>query len=60
MTNKTQCPCCLGEKTIMVAKETRGFNYKECNLCKGEGVVSTELADDYIFSLNEENFEEEQ
>lgn len=58
MKNKTECVKCLGLGETMEAKETRGFEYKQCTLCKGEGVISTELADDYIFSLNEENFEE--
>lgn len=55
--NKTDCPQCCGAKTIMIPKETKGFEYKECSLCQGTGVVSTQLADDYIFSLNEDNFE---
>ncbi len=58
MKNKTECPKCLGVTETMEAKPTRGFEYKKCNLCNGEGTVTQELADDFIFSINEENFEE--
>lgn len=57
--NKTQCPKCLELGEVMEAKPTRGFEYRKCNLCHGEGTVIQELADDFIFSINEENFEEE-
>ena len=38
-------------------KTTKGFEYSTCNLCNGNGVVSQELADDYVFAKNEDNFE---
>ena len=53
-----ECPQCLGAKEIMVPKETRGFEYKTCSLCKGEGEVAEELAEDFLLSLNEEQIEE--
>lgn len=59
MKNFTTCPKCLGAQEIMEPKERRGFEYKECNVCNATGIVSEELADDYIFSINEDNFEEE-
>lgn len=55
--NKTQCPKCLELGEIMEAKPIRGFEYKKCNLCQGEGTVTQELADDYVFSLNEDLLE---
>lgn len=57
--NKTTCVKCIGAKKIMTPRETKGFNYEECTLCKGSGEVSIELADDYIFSLNEENYDDD-
>lgn len=48
------CPKCVGAKEIMVAKEARGFEYKQCDLCKGEGYVTQELEEDYVLSLNED------
>ena len=56
--NKTDCPKCLGAKELMEAKKTTGFEYKTCSLCKGEGEVLTQIADDFIFAINEDNFEE--
>ena len=53
------CPKCLSAGQLMEPKETRGFKYKDCSLCGGNGSVSQELEDDYILSLNEDNFEEE-
>ena len=56
--NKTECPSCLGEGVVMEGKKTtKGFEYSTCNLCNGNKVVSQELADDYIFAMNEDNFE---
>lgn len=53
-----ECPCCLGAKTIMVPKTTRGFEYINCTLCKGVGTVESEIAKDYIFAQGgEENFD---
>ena len=48
------CPNCVGAKEIMVAKEARGFEYKECDLCNGDGYVTSELEEDYVLSLNED------
>jgi len=58
--NSEECPKCLGITETMEANETIGFKYKKCTLCKGTGKVPSELADDYIFSLNEDNFEEDE
>jgi len=52
-----ECPKCLGQIKTMEANESVGFKYKTCTLCRGKGTVPKELADDYIFSLNENNFE---
>lgn len=58
MDNKVECPACLGAKTVMEGrKESKGFEYKKCNLCKGEGVVSKEIEEDYLLSLNEDLLE---
>ena len=51
------CPSCVGAKQIMVAKQTKGFEYKTCTLCKGKGTVVSQLAEDYIFSITEDDFE---
>lgn len=48
-----ECPNCLGAKNIMVPNETRGFHYENCGLCKATGAVDPQLADDYVFSLDE-------
>lgn len=53
-----ECPKCLGINIIMEGEENKkGFKYRTCSLCKGKGVVPEQLSDDYIFSLNEDNFE---
>lgn len=53
-----ECPKCIGAKTIMVPKPTRGFHYEVCSLCTGTGVVETEIANDYVFAEGgEENFD---
>lgn len=54
--NTCTCPKCLGSKEIMEPKKTKGFEYNKCTLCNGVGVVEQQLSDDYIFSLDEENF----
>lgn len=52
------CPKCLGTgETMEGKKKKKGFEYNICNLCKGRGKVPDEIANDYIFSLNEDNFE---
>ena len=58
MNGMEDCPKCLGAKEIMEAKETKGFEYKTCNLCKGEGQVQSEIAEDFIFSITEDDFNE--
>lgn len=56
MKNNELCPKCLGGQKVMESKQKRGFEYKTCSLCNGEGTVSSILADDFIFSLNENNY----
>lgn len=56
--NQTECPKCLGAKEIMEPKKTKGFVYKTCDLCDGNGYVSNQIADDFIFAMNEDNFED--
>jgi glutaredoxin len=58
MKNK-RCPKCLGAKEIMQPKANgkKGFEYQDCTLCKAEGVVTSELESDYLFSMNEDDFE---
>jgi DnaJ-class molecular chaperone len=54
------CPKCLGTGDTMEGKKKkRGFEYKVCDLCNGKGKVHEEIAKDYVFSLNENNFEED-
>lgn len=54
------CPKCFGSKQVMEPKESKGFEYKDCTLCNGEGTVSSDVSEDFIFSINEDNFEEEE
>ena len=56
---KVECPKCLGQNDVMEPREKKGFKYTKCNLCNSVGTVSQELYDDYIFSLNEENYEDD-
>lgn len=53
------CCKCLGAKTIMEPNSTKGFSYPVCSLCKGKGEIHPELHDDFIFSQNEENFDDD-
>ena len=53
------CPKCLGAIILMEARETKGFDYCTCTLCKGKGYVPIQLAQDFIFSLTENNFNDE-
>ena len=57
--NIKTCPKCLGSKELMTPKKTRGFEYLKCNICNGIGEVEKQLYDDYIFSLDEDNFDDE-
>lgn len=59
MNGMEDCPKCFGSKETMEAKDTKGFEYKKCNLCHGEGVVPNEVAEDFIFSITEDNFNDE-
>ena len=53
--NKTECPKCLSTgETMEGRKESKGFQYKTCTLCNGTGVVSEEIEEDYLLSLNED------
>jgi hypothetical protein len=47
------CPKCLGAQQLMEAKQTAGFEYRTCSLCKGEGEVLLEIEEDFILSINE-------
>jgi hypothetical protein len=60
MKNLELCPKCFGSRKVMEPKLTKGFDYKECSLCHGTGEVLDEIADDFIFSITEENFEEDE
>ena len=61
MNNKVQCNCCLGQGVYMISKSSgRGFEYKDCTLCNGSGRISKELYDDYILSLDEESYFEDE
>ena len=44
----------------MEPKETKGFEYRICSLCRGKGIVPDQIADDYVFSITEENFDDEE
>ena len=56
--NLIECPQCLSVGTLMVPKQTKGFEYKTCSLCNGTGEVDSQIADDYIFAMNgEDDFE---
>jgi hypothetical protein len=48
------CPKCIGAKEVMVPKKPRGFEYASCSLCSGTGIVTPELSEDYVLSLNED------
>jgi len=32
----------------------KGFEYTDCSLCNGTGVVSEEIEEDYLLSINED------
>lgn len=58
--NKTECPACIGQGEVMEGKKTtKGFEYKTCDLCKGTGQVDSQIADDFVFAMNEDNFDDE-
>lgn len=35
----------------------KGFQYENCSLCNGTGVISEEIEEDYLLSLNEDLLE---
>ena len=55
MKNKL-CPSCIGSTQVMIPKTNnkKGFEYQECTLCNGSGVVSEETEEDYLLSINED------
>ena len=58
MKNKL-CPSCVGSTKVMIPKTNgkKGFEYTDCSLCKGEGMVSEETEEDFLLSLNEDLLE---
>lgn len=50
------CPKCVGATNVMVPKTNgkKGFEYQTCTLCNGTGIVSEEIAEDYLLSINED------
>ena len=55
MKNKL-CPKCVGSTQVMIPKTNneKGFEYQTCSLCNGTGVVSEEIEEDYLLSINED------
>ena len=55
MKNKL-CPKCVGATNVMIPKTNnkKGFEYQDCTLCNGTGVVSEETVEDYLLSINED------
>ena len=55
MKNKL-CPSCVGSTQVMIPKTNnkKGFEYQTCTLCNGTGVVSEEIEEDYLLSINED------
>lgn len=55
MKNKL-CPKCVGSTKVMIPKTngSKGFEYVDCSLCNGTGVVSEETEEDYLLSINED------
>lgn len=53
--NNTECPKCLSTGEVMEGrKESKGFQYITCNLCNGTGLISEEIEEDYLLSINED------
>ena len=50
------CPSCVGSTKIMIPKTSgsKGFEYIDCTLCNGTSVISEELEEDYLLSINED------
>ena len=55
MKNKLCCKC-IGSTQVMIPKTNnkKGFEYQDCTLCNGSGVVSEETEEDYLLSINED------
>lgn len=55
MKNKL-CPKCVGATKVMIPKTNgkKGFEYIDCTLCNGTGIISEEMEEDYLLSLNED------
>ena len=55
MKNKL-CPSCVGSTQVMIPKTNnkKGFEYQTCTLCNGTAVVSEEIEEDYLLSINED------
>ena len=54
MKNKL-CPSCVGSTQVIIPKTNggKGFEYIDCSLCNGTGIVSEETEEDYLLSINE-------
>ncbi len=50
------CPSCVGSTQVMIPKTNgiKGFEYVDCFLCNGTGIVSEETEEDYLLFLNED------
>ena len=50
------CCKCVGATNVMVPKLNgkKGFDYITCSLCNGTGIISEEIEEDYLLSLNED------
>ena len=55
MKNKLCCKC-IGSTQVMIPKTNnkKGFEYIKCSLCNGTGVISEEIEEDFLLSLNED------
>ena len=55
MKNKLCCKC-VGATNVMIPKINgkKGFDYVTCTLCNGTGVISEEMEEDYLLSINED------
>lgn len=52
MAKKVECPLCLGTKSYLKSTSTKKRRRKmiECDLCDDDGLISEELAEDFITS----------
>jgi hypothetical protein len=51
MSQMPRCGSIIRNQNLKVDK---GFEYKDCSLCRGSGVVTDILEEDFILSLNED------